>query len=300
MRPAAQLSLTHADFWITVVALCVAPFVFNPHQFSFSDFIVDYRELLRWFARGNARSHANSWTGYVRLSRTRITGFKKKRLGHPSEKLATDVPRAGWTTVLVSEILSPVALAVLVTICYLFVKSFADPQINALLRIAVIALGPIVANMAILVVLFFVSILAGPLLSRCSPKFGSWMAAIAHGAALLSLCAFFELLFYLEGYSAGHAVLGVIAVTFIQRAIFKIIVATLLTREFKHDSANQAWWLGTWHNVRRPARLDLTHTARLRLSCGHAAVARVCHQDRRDVPLRGRLPARASADLIVT
>ena len=30
-------------FWISIVALCVAPFLFNPHQFSFTDFIVDYR-----------------------------------------------------------------------------------------------------------------------------------------------------------------------------------------------------------------------------------------------------------------
>jgi 1,3-beta-glucan synthase len=30
-------------FWISILALCVAPFLFNPHQFSFSDFIIDYR-----------------------------------------------------------------------------------------------------------------------------------------------------------------------------------------------------------------------------------------------------------------
>lgn len=30
-------------FWISVLALCLAPFIFNPHQFSFSDFIIDYR-----------------------------------------------------------------------------------------------------------------------------------------------------------------------------------------------------------------------------------------------------------------
>ena len=39
-------------FWITVVGLCVAPFLFNPHQFSFTDFIIDYREFLRWMSRG--------------------------------------------------------------------------------------------------------------------------------------------------------------------------------------------------------------------------------------------------------
>lgn len=30
-------------FWITTLALCVSPFLFNPHQFSFADFVVDYR-----------------------------------------------------------------------------------------------------------------------------------------------------------------------------------------------------------------------------------------------------------------
>lgn len=75
-------------FWITVVGLCIAPFLFNPHQFSFTDFIIDYREFLRWMSRGNSRTHANSWVGYCRLSRTRITGFKRKRLGLPSEKVS--------------------------------------------------------------------------------------------------------------------------------------------------------------------------------------------------------------------
>jgi 1,3-beta-glucan synthase len=35
-------------FWISVVALVIAPFLFNPHQFSFADFIIDYCEFLRW------------------------------------------------------------------------------------------------------------------------------------------------------------------------------------------------------------------------------------------------------------
>lgn len=74
-------------FWVTVLGLCIAPFLFNPHQFSFADFIIDYREFLRWMSRGNSRTHANSWVGYCRLSRTRITGFKRKRLGLPSEKV---------------------------------------------------------------------------------------------------------------------------------------------------------------------------------------------------------------------
>ena len=30
-------------FWITTLALCLSPFIFNPHQFSLADFVVDYR-----------------------------------------------------------------------------------------------------------------------------------------------------------------------------------------------------------------------------------------------------------------
>jgi 1,3-beta-glucan synthase len=30
-------------FWITILFLCISPFLFNPHQFVFSDFIIDYR-----------------------------------------------------------------------------------------------------------------------------------------------------------------------------------------------------------------------------------------------------------------
>lgn len=30
-------------FWLWTLALCISPFLFNPHQFTFADFIIDYR-----------------------------------------------------------------------------------------------------------------------------------------------------------------------------------------------------------------------------------------------------------------
>jgi 1,3-beta-glucan synthase len=182
-------------FWISVMALCISPFLFNPHQFSFADFIIDYREFLRWMSRGNSRTHANSWVGYCRLSRTKITGFKRKKLGLPSEKvrvdcegeklatsadiclrlqLSSDVPRASWKAVLLSEIISPVCLAVIFVIAYLFVNSFkVDGSVQpGLLRIAVISLGPIVFNIALLIILFLVSLFLGPCVSDSGSRMG--------------------------------------------------------------------------------------------------------------------------------
>ncbi|KAF7972714.1 hypothetical protein HWV62_41527 [Athelia sp. TMB] len=252
-------------FWITVAALCVAPFLFNPHQFSFTDFIVDYREFLRWMSRGNSRSHNNSWIGYCRLSRTMITGYKKKKLGHPSEKMSGDVPRAGWRAVIISEIIFPIFMAVLFVIAYLFVKSF--PASNgkqppaALIRIAVISLGPIVWNAAILLVQFMASLFLGPMLDPRYPLFGAIMASIAHILAVLGMVGFFEFLWFLELWDVTHAVLGLIAVIAVQRAVHKVLIAVFLSREFKHDETNRAWWTGRWygrglgnHAMSQPAR----------------------------------------------
>ena len=41
--------------------------------------------------------------------------------------------------------------------------------------------------------------------------------------------------------------LGVVAIIAIQRAIQKILIAVFLTREFKHDETNRAWWTGKWY-----------------------------------------------------
>ncbi|KAF8606454.1 1,3-beta-glucan synthase [Ceratobasidium sp. AG-I] len=238
-------------FWISVTSLVVAPFVFNPHQFSYSDFIIDYREFLRWMSRGNSRSHANSWAGYCRLSRTQITGYKKKRLGHPSEKLSGNTPRAGWRAVLISEIIWPIVTAVILTIAYMFAKSFAqeDGQYppSPLIRIMIFAFGPMVWNAAVLLVLFLLSLTLGPIFNQRCAKFGTVMAMIAHILAVVGIIGFFEFFWFLESWNTSHAVLGLVAIISIQRAIHKALISIFISREFKHDETNRAWWTGQWH-----------------------------------------------------
>jgi 1,3-beta-glucan synthase len=157
-----------------------------------------FSEFLRWMCRGNSRSHNNSWIGYCRLSRTMITGYKRKKLGHPSEKLSGDVPRAKWRAVIWSEVIFPVCFAIILVVAYMFVKSFPDEDGNfgpsGLVRIAVISLGPIVFNAAVLLVLFTFSIFLGPMLDPVLPKFGSFMAFVAHTLGTLGMIAFFEFL----------------------------------------------------------------------------------------------------------
>lgn len=52
---------------------------------------------------------------------------------------------------------------------------------------------------------------------------------------------------FLELWDASHAVLGIIAIIAVQRAIQKILIAVFLSREYKHDETNRAWWTGKWY-----------------------------------------------------
>ncbi|CAG8533293.1 10190_t:CDS:2 [Acaulospora morrowiae] len=238
-------------FWVSVIALSISPFIFNPHQFSFTEFLVDYREFLRWMSRGNSKSHANSWIAYCRVSRTMITGYKRKKLGHPSEETVGDIPRPSLAVIFASEIVSPFILATFCVMAFMFVKSF-DPLNpghpnegpSAIIRVSVIAIIPVLLNACMLAGLFLVSLFLGSIVSFS--KFGAIIAAIAHTWAVINLVGAFELLWFIEAWSLPHAILGMIALASIQRFIFKTLIVIFLSREFKHDETNRAWWTGKW------------------------------------------------------
>jgi len=183
----------------------------------------------------------------------------------------------------VGEIIGPLCLAIVFVVCYLFVKSFAVGGVvePGLLRIAIISLGPIVWNMAMLTLLFLISLFLGPCLNSYTNTFGATMAALAHFSAVIGMIAFFELLWYLERWSASHTVLGIIAVISVQRCVFKILIAVFLSREFKHDETNRAWWTGVWfnrglgsHALSQPAREFIVKTIEMGL---YSADFLTCH-----------------------
>jgi 1,3-beta-glucan synthase len=256
-------------FWVSVLALCVSPFVFNPHQFSWTDFFVDYREFIRWLSRGNSRTHANSWIGYCRLSRTRITGYKRKVLGLPSEKMSGDIPRASFTNVFFSEVVGPFFLVLVTVIPFLFINSqpgnITDPlsseASNPLIRVAIVAFAPVAINAGVALIFSMMACCMGPCFSMCCKKFGGVLAAIAHAISVVILIVLFEAMWFLEHWSFPKALLGMIAATAIQRWFLKLLTLVCLTREFKHDGANLSFWTGRWygnklggHAFSQPAR----------------------------------------------
>jgi 1,3-beta-glucan synthase len=77
----------------------------------------------------------------------------------------------------------------------MFVKSVPEPNgkylPRPLIRIAVISIGPIVWNTAVLLALFLISLFLGPMLDPVFPKFGLVIAFVAH---VLGVVGIFEFL----------------------------------------------------------------------------------------------------------
>lgn len=49
---------------------------------------------------------------------------------------------------------------------------------------------------------------------------------------------------FLKLWNASHAVLGLVTILAVQRAIHKVLISVFLSRELKHDESNRAWWSG--------------------------------------------------------
>jgi 1,3-beta-glucan synthase len=278
-------------FWVTLLAMCMSPFIYNPHQFAWNDFFIDYRDFLRWLSRGNSRSHQSSWIGFCRLSRTRITGYKRKALGDPSSKMSGDVPRAAFTNLFFGEIIGPLLIVVVTLLPYLFINAQVGviPEnnqgktlhpTNSLIRVGIVALAPIAVNAGVLAAMFGMACCMGPVLSMCCKKFGSVLAAIAHGISVVMLLVLWEVMFFLEGFVFAKALLGMIAATAIQRFVYKLIISLALTREFKSDTSNIAFWTGKWysmgwHSVSQPAREFLCKITELGMFAGDFVLGHV-------------------------
>ncbi|KAL2315769.1 1,3-beta-glucan synthase component bgs1 [Schizosaccharomyces pombe] len=239
-------------FWITLTALCISPFLYNPHQFAWTDFFVDYREFMRWLFRENSRNQANSWIGNCQLCRTRVTGYKRKIYGKKADKIAMDSPRARITTMFYGEILGPLGTLFFTCIPFLFINSQPGnddetQSTNAFIRLIIMSVAPLVLSAIIAFFFFCLGIMLRPILGDRSKTYGVYLAGVAHFLFVCVDVVVFEVLGYLEGWSFSKTLLGFVAIISIHRFAHKFFIICFLSREFRHDGANLAWWSGRWN-----------------------------------------------------
>lgn len=249
-------------FWVTTTGLIFSPFLYNPHQFAWDDFFIDYREYIRWLFRGHSRFHGSSWITFCRLSRIQVTGLKRKSLGGSSTPICTDASRPTITNLIFSEIIMPLLTVVATMIPYLYINAQTGvlsanngnaiiKPTDALIRVLAVGFAPVAINTGTVAVMLCLSCLLGPLLSLCCRNFGTVLASTAYSISVVALILSFEVMLFLEGFQFTRALAGMIVVTSLQRFLSKFLIATALTREIKTATASTAFWTGQWYSLGR-------------------------------------------------
>ncbi|KAH3685666.1 hypothetical protein WICPIJ_003350 [Wickerhamomyces pijperi] len=238
-------------FWVTISALLISPFLYNPNQFSWNHFFIDYKKYLAWLSSGNIKGSGDSWISHIRSIRIQVTGSKRKKiLGKAGDKLASDFKKPSFFNLLFSDIIPHLFLITVVFCSFLFANSQNEVRTvkksNSILRILIFSVGPIAINSGILLLFFMISVAIGPFLTFCIPLFPSLISTIVHSLGIVNHLACFELFWFMQNWDFKTTVLGTFLCITIQSLIFKLIVIIFLTREFKHDRTNRAWWSGKW------------------------------------------------------
>lgn len=232
-------------FWITFISMCLGPFIFNPHQFSFQLFFLDYRNFIHWLFRGNRRWHRSSWNGYVKSQRARYTGFKK-RMGSSEASLRSPSKISGIPGFVIIPLLETLGYL----IPYMFMNSQTGVQnarlTNPLLRISIISLFPIIANLGCLVIFYPISCILSPIISIMIPKFPSVIAGIVSCISVIIQLVTIQILLVVHNFNFSRSLCGIIFIISFQKVLLHIILLFGVSKELSNDSANRAWWSGKW------------------------------------------------------
>ncbi|CCF60041.1 hypothetical protein KAFR_0I02620 [Kazachstania africana CBS 2517] len=240
-------------FWITVVSLCFAPFIFNPHQFAFTEFFIDYRNYIRWLSSGNSEYKKESWATYIKTSRARYTGYKRKVITDNSERDTDDVHRTRFWNVLFSELFLPLFVFAFCFSAYSFTNAQTGVTraklTNSIFRLVIVTLLPIIFNTIVLIVFFCLSIFSGPLLLCFKNNTGSVIAFLAHGLSVTIYLITFELMWILESWNFTRTLILMITSINLHIVLFNIVTIIFLTKEFRNNKSHIAWWTGKWYNT---------------------------------------------------
>lgn len=237
-------------FWVTVSALFLSPFWFNPNAFNFTEFFLDYKCFVSWLTSGNVRSKKNSWISHTRKTRMTITGSKTKKHRNDTAFAGSNYQRPSLISSFVAQIGSKVSTTALVIVAYLFANSqnlsTTEHPSNSILRLLVVAFAPIAINGIILIAFFAISVTVGPIISCCSDSFSGMIANTVHLLSVFVYLSSFVFLLFCQNWDISKSILGACASYNLQELFFKLVTILFLDREIKDEKSNRAWWSGAW------------------------------------------------------
>lgn len=233
-------------YYISCGSLCMAPFLFNPHQFELAEFLLDYKRFLHWLFKGNGRQSKNSWVNTQKTRRVKFTSLKKK-LSDPLK--GSTVSTSRWSR-LHLDIIFPFLEFLIYLIPYLFITSQTGVRdsmaTDPILRVLILALFPILINLVFLLAFFPVSLVFSNMFRKWFPKFPSFISGFVLVCGILSVIITVQLNIVLHEWNLVRSLCAFVSVIKLQKWLRNVIYVTVLTKELAVPHVNQAWWTGKW------------------------------------------------------
>ena len=234
-------------FYLTFLSLNFAPFIFNPHQFCFSKFVLDYGVTLHWLFGGNTRKSGGGWAAFKRSRRSKFTGSKKnKRI---IERRETTIGTTSFKN-LHLDLGTPFLEAFIYLMPYLFINSqtgVLEPvPVNPLLRIFILSFLPITLSVSFNVFILVFNLIFGRLLLMISKKLPGYIATTSHILSVFLMLITIEVNFFLHKWNVVRTICSSIVILRVHSFLLKVVYVLVLTKEYDGDEANSAWWSGQW------------------------------------------------------
>lgn len=246
-------------FWATSISLCLCPFLYNPHQYAFTEFFVDYLQLLKWFWKStisgeNHTTERDSWIYYTRETREKLTGVKKRL-----EKSAGTKP--SFRNSVISKLGSAIILTFIfeVPLVYLGSQKTSRYQLepsktSTFILMLVVSAIPSMTSL----VLCFVAFLIGIVFNICGVKrHSNTLAMIIHSIALISVIISWWATYFICAQSFNMWILGIGLMSTLHHLWHTIITILIARKQRSHYKTNDPWWKGDWNSATLGYKLPL-------------------------------------------
>lgn len=255
-------------FYLTFVSLSFAPFLFNPHQFAFKEFILDYKTLIRWLFGGSTKKKSGGWTGFKRANRSKYTGLKKNnRAPGPRDPCMGLYSRRN----VYLDFGVPLLEATLYFLPYLFITAqtgVEDPvPVNPILRILLLSALPVSLSFALNLILFVFNIAFGRVLLLFNKGAPAVVAGISRVLSVLAILLLIQVNFILHNWDIARSICACISIIKVHSLLQSVSFLLLLSKEYDGGESNIAWWSGKWkyktfgwHIFTQPAREFIVKT----------------------------------------
>ncbi|AMD22699.1 HHL071Wp [Eremothecium sinecaudum] len=224
-------------FWFTISSLLLSPFIFNPNQFSWNDFIVDYKNYWKWLTGNRIGRNIDSWISYSYNSHLKGARSVSSSYVSKVKEFLSVILQLCWT--------------LLILIPYIFLNSRSSSAFETntmqfvVMRILILSALPIGLNATWVLLLCIFSSSISPFVGTTT-GFAKVVRSIGHGLGILSHVISFGIMCILQKWDIQSIIITLLTAAMLESMLLSIMALFDFSSEGNAEKSSLAWWSGQW------------------------------------------------------